>query len=99
MKEQIGDPVTDKDQFVATSPVEQAAKIQAPLFLAYATDDFRVPIVHGEKMRAAMDAARKPYDWYVLSGEGHGMMLAESRVAYFRRVETFLATHLSDSRR
>lgn len=95
MKQQIGDPVIDAAQFALTSPVEQAAKIAAPLFLAYATDDYRVPMVHGEKMRAALDGAKKPYEWFVLTGEGHGMMLVDSRVAYFRRVEAFLATHLA----
>ena len=95
MKDLIGDPDLLASQFVATSPVEQAAKIRAPLLLAYATDDYRVPIAHGNKMRDALTAAGKSYEWHSFSGEGHGLMKLESRVAFYRSVENFLARNLN----
>jgi hypothetical protein len=33
-------------------------------------------------------------EWHVYSGEGHGLMKAENRYAYYRAVEAFLAKHL-----
>jgi hypothetical protein len=47
MPEMIGDQARDADQLKATSPIEQAARIRAPLLLAYGGADVRVPIVHG----------------------------------------------------
>jgi dipeptidyl aminopeptidase/acylaminoacyl peptidase len=94
MKELIGDPDTMEAQFIATAPTEQAGKIKAPVLLAHGSEDYRVPIKHAEKMRDALKAADKPFEWHVYSGEGHGLMKAENRYAYYRAVEAFLARHL-----
>jgi dipeptidyl aminopeptidase/acylaminoacyl peptidase len=95
MKELIGDPETMATQFAATAPTEQAAKFKAPVLMAYGSEDYRVPIKHGEKMRDALSAAGKTFQWHVFSGEGHGLMKAENRYAYYRAVDTFLAKHLT----
>jgi dipeptidyl aminopeptidase/acylaminoacyl peptidase len=94
MKELVGDPDKLNDQFIATSPIEQVGKIKAPLLLAHGAVDVRVPIKHGEKMRDALDAAGKKYEWHVYSGEGHGLWKAENRYAYYHAVEAFLERNL-----
>ena len=53
-KEMIGDPDADAAQFKATSPLANAAKIKAPVLMVYGGEDYRVPIVHGERMRDAL---------------------------------------------
>jgi dipeptidyl aminopeptidase/acylaminoacyl peptidase len=87
----IGDLVKDADQLKATSPLEQAARIKAPLLLAYGTDDQRVPLYHGEKFLAAVKAGgNQDVEWVTYEKEGHGWMLPENRYDWWRKVEKFL---------
>ena len=93
-KWRIGDPDKDAEQFRKTSAVENAARIKAPLLLAYGSDDVRVPLIHGTKMRAALDRNGKPYEWVVYTGEGHGFNKDENRLDFSRRMLAFLKKHL-----
>ncbi len=54
MPELIGDQVKDAAQLKATSPLVQAARIKAPLLLAYGGIDQRVPMYHGRKLLDAI---------------------------------------------
>jgi dipeptidyl aminopeptidase/acylaminoacyl peptidase len=74
--------------------VEQAARIKAPLLLAYGTHDRRVPIEHGTRMRDALRAAGQEPEWVTYGGEGHGWLRLENRVDFANRLEGFLARHL-----
>jgi dipeptidyl aminopeptidase/acylaminoacyl peptidase len=94
MKDLIGDPEKLKDQFIATSPVEQAGKIKAPLLIAHGAIDARVPIKHAEKLRDALQAAGKQYEWHVYAGEGHGLMKPENKFKFYHAVEAFLDRNL-----
>jgi dipeptidyl aminopeptidase/acylaminoacyl peptidase len=93
-KDMIGDPAADAAQLTATSPVAQAAKIRAPIFMAYGASDRRVPLVHGEKMKDALAAHNVPVEWVVYPEEGHGFLLEEHRFDFYRRVAAFLAKNL-----
>jgi dipeptidyl aminopeptidase/acylaminoacyl peptidase len=93
-KEMMGDQVADAIQLKATSPLEQAGRITAPVLMAYGADDVRVPLVHGEKMRDALRTRNVPVEWVVYSQEGHGFLLEANRFDLYRRVEAFLARHL-----
>jgi dipeptidyl aminopeptidase/acylaminoacyl peptidase len=93
-KELIGDPDKDAAMFKAASPLENAAKIKAPVLMAYGGEDYRVPLVHGEKMRDALRAQGTPVEWVVYADEGHGFLLEKNRYDFYQRVATFLAQHL-----
>ena len=80
--------------FRKTSAVENAQSIKAPLLLAYGSDDVRVPLVHGEKMRAALDRHGKKYEWVVYKGEGHGFNKDENRRDFYGRILKFLGENL-----
>ncbi|MFZ2989688.1 alpha/beta hydrolase family protein, partial [Ideonella sp.] len=71
MPDKIGDPVKDAAMLKANSPLNLAAKIKAPVMLAYGARDQRVPLVHGEKMRDALKNAGNPPEWIVYDDEGH----------------------------
>lgn len=90
----IGDPDKDAEQFKRTSAVEQAANIKAPLLLAYGGSDVRVPLIHGERMRSALDTHRKPYEWIVYPDEGHGFNRDDNRKDFAVRMMAFLKKHL-----
>lgn len=90
----IGDPEKDRAMLLANSPVEQAARLQAPLQLVWGAQDLRVPLAHGRSLRSAMRAAGLEPEWIVYEGEGHGLRLFENRVDHAKRLEAFLARHL-----
>jgi acetyl esterase/lipase len=92
--ETVGDPVKDAAMLAAHSPVRQAARIKAPVLLAFADDDRRVPLAHGERMRKALRAAGNEPVWVTYSGEGHGFGNVKNRVDFAQRMEAFLAKHL-----
>jgi dienelactone hydrolase len=99
LPELIGDPVADAAMLESVTPLLLADRIRAPLFLAFGSDDRRVPLVHGERLRDALVAAgRPPEQWVVYASEGHGWFKLETRVDFARRLEAFLARHLAPAR-
>ena len=94
MKSRIGDLKTDVEHFRKISPLYQADKISAPVLLAFGSDDVRVPLIHGQKFRDALELHKKPYEWVVYTAEGHGFNKRENRIDYFKRIEAFLEKHM-----
>jgi len=90
----IGDPEKDADMLKAASPVERASEIKVPMLLAYGAEDSRVPIDHGDRIRAAMRASGNEPEYIVYAGEGHGWFKVENRIDFWTRVEKFLAKNL-----
>jgi dipeptidyl aminopeptidase/acylaminoacyl peptidase len=94
LPEMVGDPVKDAELIAANSPVKQAARIKAPLLLAFGESDMRVPLAHGERLRKAMHEAGNDPVWVTYPGEGHGFAVLKNRVDFAQRMEAFLAKHL-----
>lgn len=87
----VGDRVADAEQLKATSPILNAARIHAPLLMAYGGDDRRVPIVHGEKMHdALMKQPGADVQWVVYPKEGHGWATLATKVDFWNRAAAFL---------
>jgi dienelactone hydrolase len=87
----IGDRVADAAQLKATSPILNAGKIRSPLLMAYGNEDFRVPIEHGEKMRAALARqSAAEVEWVVYDKEGHGWRTLSTNIDFWNRVAAFL---------
>ncbi len=96
-KEMMGDPDKDAALLKAVSPLENAAKIKAPVLMAYGVQDRRVPLVHGEKMRDALKAQGTSVEWVVYDDEAHGFMSEKNRYDFYDRVAKFLAQHLGSN--
>jgi len=94
LPERVGDPTKDREMLLAHSPVVQAARIQAPLQLIYGSEDKRVPLAHGNRLRSAMQKAGREPEWIVYDGEAHGLRKTENRVDMALKLEAFLAKHL-----
>ena len=86
----VGDPDRDRAQLRITSPALNADKIRAPVFMAYGGEDRRVPIIHGERMKGALERLGKPVEWMVKTEEGHGFTQLENRVEFYSRLEAFM---------
>jgi len=98
MDAMIGDVVDDRKRLQATSPVELAARIKAPVLMAYALEDRRVVPEHGFRMKAALEAAGNPPQWILVEGEGHGLRTMKNEEMFYGAVEKFLAVNLADRR-
>jgi dipeptidyl aminopeptidase/acylaminoacyl peptidase len=94
MPEMIGDRTKDAAMLRANSPLEQAARIKAPVLLAYGGRDRRVPIEHGQRMREALTKSGNKPEWVVYDNEGHGWSRVENQQDFWKRVEKFLAENL-----
>jgi dipeptidyl aminopeptidase/acylaminoacyl peptidase len=90
MPDLVGDQVKDAAQLKATSPIQQAARIKAPLLLAYGGNDRRVPLYHGRKFLDAVKPHNPQVEWIEYQDEGHGWRLARNRIDFWSRVEKFL---------
>ncbi|KQW89349.1 hypothetical protein ASC94_22240 [Massilia sp. Root418] len=91
----IGDPATHAEQFQATSPLHQAARITQPLLLAYGDDDRRVLPVHGTRLRKALRAAgNQQVEWIEYEDEEHGWGKPATQIDFWTRVEKFLGRHI-----
>ena len=94
LPDMIGDLHKDADMIAANSPVRQAARIKAPVLLAFGEDDRRVPLAHGKRMRDALREAGNEPEWLTYPGEGHGWAIVRNRVDFAERLAAFLARHL-----
>ena len=90
----LGDPKKDAAMLAAVSPLEQVARIRAPVLLVHGGRDRRVPIENGERMRDALRQNGKSVDWVVYPEEAHSFFFLENQLDYWRRVEVFLGKHL-----
>lgn len=90
----LGDPEKDAQMFKQISPLQRAAEIKQPVLMAYGYQDQRVPLIHGEKMLAALKPHNRNVEWVTYSDEGHGWQSEATNVDFWGRVERFLATNL-----
>lgn len=96
LPELVGDVDKDAAMLHANSPVAQAKKIQAPLLLAFGERDERVPLLHGERLRAELTQAGRPPEWVTYPNEGHSWRQINTHIDFARRFEGFLARHLKE---
>jgi len=84
----------DPEELRANSPAFLADKIDAPVLLIHGEEDERSPYAGAKEMRAALEAAHKPYEWMSVPGEGHGFYKPANRVAMFNRLQAFLDKYI-----
>ncbi len=78
------------------SPVNNAAKIARPLFVAHGKNDPRVPYTEAEQIVETVRGRGTPV-WYLLAGnEGHGFAKKENADFYFYATIRFLQQTLLD---
>jgi dipeptidyl aminopeptidase/acylaminoacyl peptidase len=90
----VGDRSADAALFQANSPARNAEKIQAPVRLTMGSDDVRVPLAHGERMRDALVKAGKPIEWKVYAGEGHGYTKLSNIIDFYEGSIAFFDKHI-----
>ncbi|MBA4175898.1 MAG: hypothetical protein C0505_04970 [Leptothrix sp. (in: Bacteria)] len=91
----LGDRVKDAADLKAHSPLTHAQAITQPLLLAYGSADRRVPMVHGETFRRAVQPGNGALEWVVYEDEGHGWRLPAHQIDFWNRTARFLDRHLA----
>lgn len=86
----IGEPA----QVGKVSPVNQAAQIKVPVFLAAGREDERAPVEHTEHMESALKRAGVPVETLYYDGEGHGFYKPEHKREFYTRLLAFLSRSL-----
>jgi len=90
LREWLGEP----KELATWSPVNLAAQIRVPVLLAAGRDDQRAPLVHSERMAAALHKAGVPVQTLYYRNEGHGLYRDANRRDYFTRLLAFLSESL-----
>lgn len=85
-----GDGKADKALFEAQSPTLHVEKLRAPVFHAYGGEDRNVDFANGKAIRAAMDAAKKPYEWMYVGDEAHGYRQHKNVMELYSRLAAFI---------
>jgi dipeptidyl aminopeptidase/acylaminoacyl peptidase len=91
----IGDPIKDKKQLEATSPVFHVNQIKAPLMVIQGAKDPRVNINESDQIVNALRKRGIDVLYLVKENEGHGFSNEENRFEVYEAMEVFLKKHLS----
>ncbi|MYM82278.1 prolyl oligopeptidase family serine peptidase [Duganella sp. FT50W] len=91
-----GDPKTDEAYFTKVSAIGNADKIKAPVLMAYGSEDRRVPLIHGEKMRDVLRKQGTPVEWMVMTGEGHGWTKESNSILWGETVYRFINRYIGN---
>jgi len=84
----------DDAALAANSPTHLADKIDVPVFLVHGEDDERAPFAQFKAMKAALDAAHKPYETLTKPDERHGFVKPENIEEFYNRLQAFLDKHI-----
>jgi dipeptidyl aminopeptidase/acylaminoacyl peptidase len=85
-----GDKKFDLDTI---SPLYAVERISIPLLIAHGDRDQTVPMIQSKKMHEVLTRARKPHEYVIYPGEGHGFENVKDSVDFLQRVEKFLASY------
>lgn len=75
------------------SPVNFAAKADAPILLIHGIDDIIVPFDQSKDMAAALTRAGKPFEFVRLDGEDHWLSRGTTRLAMLKAAAAFIEKH------
>jgi dipeptidyl aminopeptidase/acylaminoacyl peptidase len=87
----IGD---DSQQMLADSPLSMAARIRIPVLMAHGEEDERTTFSQAKAMRNALQKAGNAPEWMAVEGEAHGFYKEENQVAFYQKLESFLAENI-----
>jgi dipeptidyl aminopeptidase/acylaminoacyl peptidase len=91
---QVGNIFEDRQQLVATSPLNRASEMKLPVLLIHGDYDSTVLFGQGQLMADALKAAGKDVKFVVLPRSDHYIANQANRQLYFREVQAFLARYL-----
>ena len=97
-KSWTNDWLGDRNALGEVSPVNLAARIKVPVFLAAGGQDERAPVEHTRRMEKALKEAGVPVESLYFKSEGHGFFTEPHRREYYTRLLAFLSVHLGGAK-
>jgi dipeptidyl aminopeptidase/acylaminoacyl peptidase len=94
---EIGNPETQRDFLVATSPLNQAGNIDVPLMVLQGANDPRVIQPESDDMVAAVRGNGVPVEYVIFPDEGHGFTKKANQIAGYGQMLVFLDKYLRDA--
>jgi dipeptidyl aminopeptidase/acylaminoacyl peptidase len=93
-KHVVGTHENDRSYLTSHSPVYNADKIKAPVFIAHGGLDVIVPSSQASRMESALKSAgNKHVEYLYRYDEGHGFSYDSNRIELYREIEKFLLTY------
>lgn len=91
---EVGNPETQRDFLMATSPLFHADKINVPLMVLQGANDPRVIKPESDDIVAAVQKSGVPVEYVVFDDEGHGFSKKKNQIEGYGKILAFLDTHL-----
>jgi dipeptidyl aminopeptidase/acylaminoacyl peptidase len=91
---EFGDPEKDSAFLDSISPLKDADKIAAPLFVYAGANDPRVPRSESDLIVAALRKRKVPVEYMVADDEGHSLARKQNVVQFLARSGQFLEQHV-----
>jgi dipeptidyl aminopeptidase/acylaminoacyl peptidase len=91
--DEFGDLDRDEALLAAWSPLPDAAKIRAPLFVYQGANDPRVPRGESDAIVSAVRRNGLPVEYMIAADEGHSLDRRENQIAFLSRSARFLEEH------
>jgi dipeptidyl aminopeptidase/acylaminoacyl peptidase len=92
--DEFGDLDRDPELLAAWSPLGDADRITAPLFVYQGANDPRVLRSESDAIVAALRRNGRPVEYMVAADEGHSLDRRANQIEFFSRVARFLEEHL-----
>jgi dienelactone hydrolase len=83
----------DRKLLEAVSPFRRAAPLEAPVMLVHGRKDPLAPIEDAERLKAALEQAGHPVEWWIESKEGSGFNDDDARLRMYDQALWFLLEH------
>ena len=90
---EYGDPDKDRAFLESISPLRDADKITAPLFVYAGANDPRVPRSESDQIVKALRNRNVPVEYMVANDEGHSLARRENTIEFMARSARFLEKH------
>lgn len=91
---EIGNPTTQRDFLIETSPLFHADKINKPLMVLQGANDPRVIKPESDEIVAAVKKNGVPVEYVVFDDEGHGFTKKKNQIEGYGKVLIFLDKYL-----
>lgn len=94
----IGNPNTELDKLVETSPLYRYRQLSLPIMLVHGGEDARVDFEHTRRLTRMLNLAGRPPVVLTFPDEGHGIDDAKDLDAEWTGIAGFLRQHLDGAR-
>jgi len=92
--QEIGNPETQRDFLIETSPLFHADKINVPLMVLQGANDPRVIQAESDEIVAAVRKTGVPVEYVLFADEGHGFSKKKNQIEGWGKILAFLDQYL-----